>query len=267
MFGSRVPQVDESGEPTGNDDSVTFMSNKNYWDGAPAMEQLLITRYETPDDAKAALLDGSLDVIWGSGVLPDKDIVEIRDDSSNDIQVFVSDDIQNVMLLLNSGKPPLDSIDLRRAVIHAIDKAAIVEKELGGLQAVVNQVFPLDAPNSDVELEPILDYNLDNAIIFSKRGCIPISLCLPSEIMVTEKDRGDIALSNLEIGDYIHTGDGYYERVYSFGHKQSNVTADYLSMVVEGLNQPVELSPDHMVFVKNSKNSVPASSVHKQHQL
>ena len=149
------------------DTEVTFTANANYWGGAPKFDILKVVHYADSDAAKEALLNGELDVIWGSGVLPDKDIADIQDDDElfGKLQVFHSKDFQNVILLLNSGNPPLNDINLRKTIIHAIDKTAIVEKELGGLQKVVDNVFPRDAPNCDVDLTPRWDYDFEKATL------------------------------------------------------------------------------------------------------
>ena len=69
---------------------------------------------------KAALLSGDIDLVWGAGVLPDADINEISDDPNlkETIRVFHSDAIQNKMMILNSGSPPFDDINVRKAVIR-----------------------------------------------------------------------------------------------------------------------------------------------------
>jgi nickel transport system substrate-binding protein len=147
------------------DTEVIFTANSNYWNGAPAFDTLKVVHYNDSNEAKDALIDGDLDVIWGSGVLPDKDISAMQDDDDlvGEIQFFHSRDFQNAILLLNSGNPPLNDINLRKTIIHAIDKSAIVEKELGGLQKVVDNVFPRDAPNCDVDLTPRWDYDFEKA--------------------------------------------------------------------------------------------------------
>ncbi len=153
------------------DSEVIFSSNYKYWGGEPFFQTLKVVRYETSNDAKAALLDNKLDVIWGSGVLSDKDIAAIQDNYEYEgkIQVFHSKDIQNVMLLLNSGKAPLNDINVRKTLIHAIDKSTIVEKELSSLQKVVDNVFPRDAPYCDVDLTPRWDYDIEKAkLLFCK---------------------------------------------------------------------------------------------------
>ena len=166
-FESKDTVIDGAGDTYDNE--VVFSVNEDYWGGVPGFERLVIKRYETSEDVKAALLDGELDVVWGSGVLSDTAIFDIENDVKlqKDIRVFHSDDIQNVILLLNSGLPPLDDINVRKTIIHSINKSAFVQKELKGLQSVVDNVFPREAPYCDLDLTPRWDYDFEKAILLS----------------------------------------------------------------------------------------------------
>lgn len=166
MFSNRTSSTNTDGESI--DDEVVFARHGNYWGGAPRIEQLVVVRYDTAEQVKSALLDGSLDVVWGSGVLHARDLIEIEDnEETNNLSVFFTDDIQNVLLLLNSGKAPLNDITVRKTVIHAINKARFLQKEMGGLERTVDNVFPLDAPYCDVDLTPRWDYDIEKAIFLN----------------------------------------------------------------------------------------------------
>lgn len=158
-------------EADGATTQVLFEGNADYWDGAPEIEQLKIVRYPTDSDVKEALLDGSLDLVWGAGVLSDSDILEISNDPSlaEMIQVAQSEPIQNALLILNTGKAPLDDINVRKTVIHAIDKGALLAKELP-LSRQVDNVFPRGAPYCDIELSPRWSYDLEKAVLLSCNG-------------------------------------------------------------------------------------------------
>ena len=156
----------------GADTRVIFTAHENYWGGVSAVKRLEIIRYVSSAAVKQALLSGELDVVWGAGVLSAEDIFEIENsaDYRQLIDVFHSGDVQNVLLLLNSGKPPLDDINVRKIIIHAINKAAIVQQELKGLEQTVDNVFPLQAPYCDVDLTPRWDYDLEKAVLLSCNG-------------------------------------------------------------------------------------------------
>ena len=108
-------------------------------------------------------MNGSIDLVWGSGVLAPEDLVELDGNQTNDLFVIYSDDINNVIILLNSGKAPLDDINIRKTIIHAIDKKQIIDDQLSGIFKLVDNVFPLNAPYSDVALTPRWDYDLEKA--------------------------------------------------------------------------------------------------------
>lgn len=128
-------------------------------------------RYATDRDVKEALLSGELDLVWGAGVLSDSDILEIKNDPviSETIQVALGEPIQNALVILNTGNPPLDDINVRKTVIHAIDKGALLAKELP-LSRQVDNVFPRNAPYSDIDLTPRWSYDLEKAVLLSCDG-------------------------------------------------------------------------------------------------
>ena len=164
-----VDFTNDEGKPDSYDNEVVFEANNDYWDGDVAIQTLVIKRYENEESVKAALLDQSLDMVWGAGVLSDASIVSIRDSAeySKFLNVFHGQDIQNVLMLLNSGMPPLDDINVRKTIIHAINKAAFVENELRGLQETVDNVFPKLAPYCDVTLTPRWDYDFEKAVLLT----------------------------------------------------------------------------------------------------
>lgn len=93
----------------GIDNLVVFTAHEDYWGGAPAIKRLEVVHYATSDAVKEDLVNGRLDVVWGAGVLSDTDIVEIQNDPKlrGQIDVFHSAPLQNVILLLNTGMPPV----------------------------------------------------------------------------------------------------------------------------------------------------------------
>lgn len=82
------------------------------------------------------------------------------------------------------------------------------------------------------------------------------TICFSGENMVQVEGMGPIKMKDLAVGDKVLSKNNQYENVYSFGHRQPNVKADFLQM----LPSKLELSKDHMVFVE-SKGAIPASMV------
>jgi nickel transport system substrate-binding protein len=152
-----------------NDDGsikeVHFTINEDHWD-APSgnhATRMVVVSYPSHDAVKAALLEGSLDAVMGAGVLTETDIAELKRDHADKLDVALSEAIQNRIVVLNTGKAPTDELQVRKIIIHAVDKTAIIKKELAGLAETADSLFPKDAPYSSAVLTPIPDYDFEKA--------------------------------------------------------------------------------------------------------
>jgi hypothetical protein len=75
--------------------------------------------------------------------------------------------------------------------------------------------------------------------------------CFSSHNWVDVMGIGLVPMDQLRIGDFVRARDDLYSRVYSFGHIQHDVEAEYIQIYVTGLPDPLEISALHMVFVDN----------------
>ena len=93
-----------------------FARNDKYWDGVPDVEILNVVRYDNADAVKQALLDGTLDLVIGAGVLDPNDVEEefllYRNDQC---EVLHSDPVANAIVVLNAARHPTD--DTRRNLV------------------------------------------------------------------------------------------------------------------------------------------------------
>jgi len=78
------------------------------------------------------------------------------------------------------------------------------------------------------------------------------SHCFSPANTVEVQDQGLISMDSLKIGDYVRAGKNKFSRVYSFLHLDHEAEADFLQIKAEGLKTPLEVSPEHMVFVKDT---------------
>jgi ABC-type transport system substrate-binding protein len=166
-FTSKVdtdPEVKIRGQP--QNDEVTFTLNTDHWDYTDApwnVETLKVVRHADGAAVKAALIDESIDAVIGAGVLTYSEIVDFQTNHADKFKVSFTDVLQNRILIFNTGRAPTDDIQLRKVMIHAVDKQTIVDKEFKGIDAPVNQLFPKAAPYSNVHLTPVWDYDLQKA--------------------------------------------------------------------------------------------------------
>ena len=113
-------------------------------------------RYADADKVEAALKDNTLDAVVGAGVLKAAAIQGLQ--YNKDFEVKHTEDIQNVAVILK-----IDDIQLRKTVIHAVNKQTMIQNQLGGMEQSVSQFFQTSAPYCNVDLTPKFDYDIEKA--------------------------------------------------------------------------------------------------------
>ena len=138
------------------DERVQFLANADYWGGAPDIEELHVVYYADQDAVLAALQDESLDVVVGAGVIAASEYATLQYDDKFDVLHGIS--TQNNVLIMN-----IADIDVRKTVVHAINKGPIIEAELGGFESPTDSLFNPLLPYCDIDLTPKFDYDLEKA--------------------------------------------------------------------------------------------------------
>merc|ERR1719379_91761 len=161
--------VSRTADADGNDAEVVFHRHDAYWGGAPDIEELVVKGYATAADVAAALTAGTLDAVIGGGVLEPADLRTFQ--ASSDFSSYMTPVLMHSVIIINSGKVPTRSLDLRKTIIHGVNKADIINKELSGNAKAVDRLFPETAPYSDVELTPRWDYDFEKAAMLN---CVPV---------------------------------------------------------------------------------------------
>jgi hypothetical protein len=77
--------------------------------------------------------------------------------------------------------------------------------------------------------------------------------CFSAGNAVEVQGKGLVSMDSLQVGDYVRAGENRFSRVYSFIHLDRDIEAvEYLQIYADGLESPLEISTDHMVFVKRA---------------
>jgi hypothetical protein len=84
-----------------------------------------------------------------------------------------------------------------------------------------------------------------------KIDCDTGGACFSGFNTVYVKGKGTITMDRLQIGDYVRVERNRYSQVYSFSHIDRNRKTEFLQIHWDGneTSPPLELSPDHMVYV------------------
>ena len=85
-------------------------------------------------------------------------------------QTYLTEPLQNRIVILNTAKAPTDELTVRKVIIHGVDKAAIIDKELAGLAKPADSLFPKNAPYCGIDLTPRFDYDFEKATLLNCPG-------------------------------------------------------------------------------------------------
>ena len=145
------------------DQQAVFARHDGYWGKVAEIETLVVKRYETTEEVFADLVAGNLDMVLGTGPLTGQQVGEIQRLHSTNLDVVKSEVLQNAVLVLNTNIAPTNDIDVRKAIIHAVDKAKFLDTEFSGLEQPVTELLPLSTPYADLDLNPKWSYDLEKA--------------------------------------------------------------------------------------------------------
>ena len=87
-----------------------------------------------------------------------------------------------------------------------------------------------------------------------------VVFCFSGDDRVQVENKGSMEMAALEIGDKVLVSGNKYEPVYSFGHRDAGVSAEYLEIHSDSTNDPLKLSRDHMILA-GGEHWVPAAGL------
>jgi len=151
----------------GSMDEVVFTKNSAWWGQHGGVEVIRAKAHASSDAVKAALMDGSLDMVVGAGVLTPLQVKEFQEQRIEQFQTILGPPLMNTIIVMNSAKAPTNDTKLRRTIMHGVNKAAIVDKEMAGMAMVADSLFPKDAPYCDLDLTPRWDYDFEKASLLN----------------------------------------------------------------------------------------------------
>ncbi|WP_306004658.1 ABC transporter substrate-binding protein [Aquicoccus porphyridii] len=124
-------------------DRLTLAKNPDYRDAADvAMDKVVIRFISDPAAASAALLSGELDAFPG---FPAPEMLP-QFEADPRFTVTMGSTEGEVILAMNNAKPPFDNVEVRRAISHAIDRAAIIDGAMYGRATPIGSFYPPHGP-------------------------------------------------------------------------------------------------------------------------
>ena len=143
-----------------------FAANPNYWGGKPAVDKVVLRKFNNPDAMVAALKTGELDAAQDIPTTAFKQLEQ--DDNITTVEGY-----QGAMgeIAINGGDglkephPGLLDPKVRTAIAHAIDRETLVKRALGGLGTPSETLSTSPNPQWTPELEAgdVPDFDLEKA--------------------------------------------------------------------------------------------------------
>jgi peptide/nickel transport system substrate-binding protein len=136
-------------------EEVVLVRNEDYWRGVPTIERVIIRAVPEAATRVQLLLSGDVDIITD---VPFSQLATVEDTAGVKIETRPHHNMHN--LVLNNVSERLQDPRVRRAISHAIDRAAIatsvygdrVAPALSGLPSAVPHPTPSNAPTFDPTL-------------------------------------------------------------------------------------------------------------------
>jgi peptide/nickel transport system substrate-binding protein len=150
--------------------SVTLTANKEYWGGAPHMDQLIFRVYASPEALAQALRKGEIDIadsleanVFNS--LKGQEGIEAlasKYSGFNEIAFNVgAEDVDGTPI--GDGHPALKDKKVRIALAHAVDLDTVLQRAIGGYGEVATGVIPSMYPSLHYQAEQPYAFDIAEA--------------------------------------------------------------------------------------------------------
>jgi peptide/nickel transport system substrate-binding protein len=143
-----------------------YKANPNYWGGKPAVDEVVMRKFNNPDAMVAALKTGELDAAWD---IPGAAFLELKKDEN----IVTNEGYQGgfAEVAINGGDgledphPALLDLKVRQAIAHAIDRDTLVDRVLAGVGKPAHTIVP--SPDSawlpELSEDEIYEFDLEKA--------------------------------------------------------------------------------------------------------
>ncbi|MDN3480888.1 ABC transporter substrate-binding protein [Arthrobacter sp. APC 3897] len=123
-------------------ESIELAARTDYWGEAPRVQTATLRYFADAVATTNALRSGDVDVVYNMQapeLLPtfaDDDAFQVLEGTSNG----------EIMLSMNNARPPFDDVRVRQAVLHAIDRQAVLDTAWSGYGTLVGAPVPPTDP-------------------------------------------------------------------------------------------------------------------------
>jgi len=129
-----------------------FDRNPRYWGPAPEIGRIVVKVIPDPNTRAVALETGAIDLVYGTDQISLDTFDRFRKDPR--FATLVSPPLATRLLAVNSNRGPTRELAVRRAIQHAVDKAAISGGIFLDTEPPAATLYPANTPYCDLGLAP-----------------------------------------------------------------------------------------------------------------
>ncbi|MBO0896263.1 MULTISPECIES: ABC transporter substrate-binding protein [Arthrobacter] len=123
-------------------ESIELAARSDYWGEAPKVESATLRYFADAVATTNALRSGDVDVVYNMQA-PEL-LSSFADDDS--FQVLEGTSNGEIMLSMNNARPPFNDVRVRQAVLHAVDRQAVLDTAWSGYGTLVGGPVPPTDP-------------------------------------------------------------------------------------------------------------------------
>ena len=128
-----------------------------YWGSRPRNGGLSLVTLSNSTALFGALRSGEVDLLLSSGLEIDHQRALHRDAQAGRLREAIGPALEIGFLSLLSDQPPLNSLVLRQAIAHSLDRRTLSERASLGIRPPLRQLVPPSLPGSESDVWPAYD--------------------------------------------------------------------------------------------------------------
>jgi len=129
-----------------------FLRNEEYWGEMPGIHKIVVKVILDPNTRAVAFETKEIDLIYGTGQINLDGFDRFRKSGRHSTQV--SQPLASRVIALNSNRGPTRDFSVRKAILHAVNKAAIIHGIFLDTEVLAETLFSPNTPYCDLGLNP-----------------------------------------------------------------------------------------------------------------
>ena len=155
---------------------ITLVKNQNYWQpGKPKIDRIIMRVVGDDNTRVLQLQSGQVDLI---DFVPPNQVQQIRGAGQ---KVYAVNGTAVLRYTLNETIKPLDEVNVRAALAHAVDREAVAKNVYFGLATVAKSLLPATTLYYDPNADP-MTYDLAKAKAFLAKSSVPNGFTLTVQL-------------------------------------------------------------------------------------